>query len=236
MDARLQPPRSLFHTLANRRRTLPPGASAAPVAIHLAESREELELLATHAGPFRQLLDDLGVWNPGGIPRGSRPIDYIKLLAVAPRALVIHGNYLDAAEIAYLAGRADRMSVVYCPRTHAYFQHELYPLAAMLAAGVNVALGTDSRASNPDLSLLAEMRHIARHHPQIPTETIIQMGTLNGARALGLADLIGSLNVGKLADLTVVGLPEANDDDPHALLLQSDLSNVATICHGSVRK
>ena len=82
---------------------------------------------------------------------GRRPLDYLQRLAEAPRALVIHGNYLDAEEIDFLAVRAATMSVVFCPRTHAYFAHERYPLARMLARGVNVALGTDSRASNPDL-------------------------------------------------------------------------------------
>ena len=62
-----------------------------------------------------------------------------------------------------------------------------YPLAEMLAAGVRVAVGTDSRASNPDLSLLEELRHIARHHPTVPPDEVLRMGTLAGAEALGLA-------------------------------------------------
>ena len=87
------------------------------------------------------------------------------MLAARPAALVIHGNYLDDEEIAFLAGHAERMAVVYCPRTHAWFGHVPYPLEKLLAAGVPVALGTDSRASSPDLSMLAEMRHVARRHP-----------------------------------------------------------------------
>ena len=57
------------------------------------------------------------------------------MLAEAPRALVIHGNYLDEEEQAFLAANADRMSLVYCPRTHAYFGHPPYPLPELLNSG-----------------------------------------------------------------------------------------------------
>ena len=140
-------------------------AANVPVAMHLAESREELELLAAGSGPFRELLIELGVWSPDVFRGGRRPLDYLRRLAQAPRALAIHGNYLDGEEIEFLAANRSKMSVVFCPRTHAFFAHEGYPLAAMLARGVNVALGTDSRASNPDLSLLAEMRFCAGTTP-----------------------------------------------------------------------
>ncbi len=108
--------------------------------MHVAESREELELLAHGTGAFRQLLDGLGVWPPKTFTAGMRPLDYLNRLAEAPRTLVIHGNYLDREEIDFLAARRATMSVVFCPRTHAYFAHERYPLARMLARGVNVAL------------------------------------------------------------------------------------------------
>ena len=62
-----------------------------------------------------------------------------------------------------------------------------------------MALGTDSRASNPDLNLLAEMRHVARMHPTIDPHDVLRMGTLTGAEALGRAEDVGSLAAGKLA-------------------------------------
>ncbi len=137
-----------------------PVRTIVPVAMHLAESREELDLLRDGTGPFQDLLDERSMWDPQAIPLGSRPLDYLRMLADAPRALVIHGNYLDDEELAFLGANRERMSLVYCPRTHAYFFHPPYPLGRALAAGVHVALGTDSRASNPDLSLLEEMRFV----------------------------------------------------------------------------
>jgi cytosine/adenosine deaminase-related metal-dependent hydrolase len=181
-------------------------AERVPLAMHVAESREELELLELHTGLLVDLLKSLGVWEPNERPRGARPLDFLRTLATAHRVLVIHGNYLASDEIEFLATHRERMSLVYCPRTHAYFGHEPYPLSVMLAAGVRVAIGTDSRASNPDLSLWNELRHIARHHPGVSPEAILRMGTLAGAEALGLAGDYGSITFGKQAGLNVVRL------------------------------
>lgn len=76
----------------------------------------------------------------------------------------------------------------------------------MLAAGINVCLGTDSLASNSTLSVLDEIRFLHQQYPDIPAETLLQMATLNGARALGLGRLTGSLEFGKAADLIALPL------------------------------
>jgi cytosine/adenosine deaminase-related metal-dependent hydrolase len=190
-----------------------------PLAMHLAETREELELLSSGRGPLRQLLEDLrGPWEEGVLARGSRPIDYLRQLAGAPRALVIHGNYLADDEMDFLAERAATMSVVYCPRTHAYFGHDEYPLATMLKRDVRVALGTDGRASNPDLNLWEEMRFVAERG-QVAPAAVLELGTLAGATALGREGEIGSLEQGKLADFCVFSMPTERAHDPHELLL-----------------
>jgi aminodeoxyfutalosine deaminase len=197
-------------------------AQRIPVAMHLAESREELALLADGTGPFREMLEELGAWDPAAIPPGTRPLDYLRLLAAAPRALVIHGNYLAADELEFVARQADRMSVVYCPRTHSYFGHERYPLERLLGLGASIALGTDSRASNPDLNLLAEVRLVARQFPKVAPEIVLQMGTLAGAKALDSEPEIGSLVSGKLANLAIVPISSRAVSDPHELVFESD--------------
>jgi cytosine/adenosine deaminase-related metal-dependent hydrolase len=191
-----------------------------PVAMHLAESLEELELLRDNTGPFQQLLADRSMWDPEAIPLGSKPLDYLRVLSQAPRSLVIHGNYLSHEEITFLGENRETMSVVYCPRTHAFFGHSAYPLQQMLDAGVRVALGTDSRASNPDLNMLSEMRCVEKQFPHISPEAILQMGTLWGAEGLGLSHEVGTLEPGKLADLVAIPCPAS--DDP-----------LSTILHGS---
>jgi cytosine/adenosine deaminase-related metal-dependent hydrolase len=195
-------------------------ARGAPVAMHLAESREELELLEIGGGPFRKLLEERSMWDAGAIPPGTRPLDYLRRLAEAPRSLVIHGNYLSQSEIEFIAQHRQWMSVVYCPRTHAYFGHEPYPLDAMRAAGVRVALGTDSRASNPDLSVLGELRHVAMTFPNIASAEILRMATMDGAEALGLDGEMGSLVVGKRGDLLAIPC-DPTDSDPYTALFGS---------------
>ncbi len=202
-----------------------------PLAMHLAETREELQLLASHDGPFVPLLQQLGVWDPDVLPIGRRPMDYLRVLAQAPRVLVIHGNYLADDEINFLGDRADRLSVVYCPRTHRYFQHEPYPLARMISAGVRIALGTDSRSSSPDLSLLAEMRQVAADHVEIAPEQILRMATIHGARALGCGSNTGTLVAGGPADLIVVGLP-TGQRAPYSWLFDASTRVLATVCRG----
>lgn len=179
----------------------------APVALHLAESPEELELINVGSGPFQELLEERGMWDPWAIQRGASPMDYLRILTKAPRALVVHGNYLDDASLAMMGRHAGAMSLVYCPRTHAYFGHPDYPLSKALSMGVRVSLGTDGLGSNPDLSLLSEMREVALRHRGVSPEAVLRMGTLSGAEALGVERIAGCLRPGMPADLITVPLP-----------------------------
>ncbi len=145
---------------------------------------------------------------------------------------MIHGNYLDGDEIDFLAAHADRMSVIYCPRTHAFFRHAPYPLAKLLAAGANVALGTDSRASNPDLSILSELQFAAAQHLNVPPEMLLRLITAAAAKALGRKSEIGTLTPGKFADLAIVVLPQRHAADPHEHLLDPACQAVTTIFRG----
>lgn len=188
-----------------------------PLAFHLAESQEEMELLRCGQGPLRQFLQSRGAYS-SELRGGTRPLDFLRELAQAPRTLVIHGNYLDDEEMAFLAAKRATMAVVYCPRTHAWFQHEPYPLVRMLSAGVRVALGTDSRASSPDLNMLAEVRHVVLHHPGVSPRTALELATVEAARALGVQDEFGTLAPGKRAALAAIPLSQREAADPCELL------------------
>jgi cytosine/adenosine deaminase-related metal-dependent hydrolase len=207
---------------------LPTGA---PLAMHLAESPEELELLATATGPFRRLLDDLGAWHPDAIPLGTTPLDYLTALSRAPRSLIIHGNYLSDDEFAFLAAHRQRMALIYCPRTHHYFGHRPYRLPEILARGVHVAIGTDGRGSNPDLDLLAELRFVAHIYPTLAPHQVLELGTRAAAQALGLSE-IGTLTPGKIADLAIIALADPNATDPAAAILDPASRVVATYRRG----
>ena len=187
-----------------------------PVAMHIAETLAERELLATGTGEFVDFLRGLGVWRSDAIPIGSKPLDSLRELSKAPRSLVIHGNYLDDEEIEFLATQP-QMTVVYCPRTHAFFGHTRHPWRRLLSQGVRVAVGTDSRASNPDLSVFEELRFLKQLAPDLDDNTILQLGTIHGAEALGLDHFVGSLAVGRTSDLAIVSLSEARTSGPDRL-------------------
>jgi cytosine/adenosine deaminase-related metal-dependent hydrolase len=191
----------------------------ATIAMHLAESPDERELLAQGRGPLRVLLEDLGVWQPGVFNGGLSFEHYLNWLSKAPRSLVVHGNYLRCSDWDFLAAHRHCMTLVYCSRTHSYFGHPPYPLAELQRRNVRVALGTDSRASNPDLSLWNEWRAVAAKHTDVPPEKILAMATCHGARALGAGDSEGILRAGYRANIVAVELPDRTAADPHELLL-----------------
>jgi cytosine/adenosine deaminase-related metal-dependent hydrolase len=115
--------------------------------------------------------------------------------------LLAHVNYCDDDELELLSG--GQASVVYCPRTHAYFQHPPHRWREMLARGINVAVGTDSCASSPDLNLVDDLRLLRRLASDMPAKQLWELGTIRAARALGMEHEIGSLTPGKRADLVV---------------------------------
>ena len=199
-----------------------------PVAVHLAESAEEVELVAAHSGPFVDFLSELGVWDPQGLVPDLDQV--LQTFANNQNVLFIHANYLRARGAGGL-GLPPGATVVYCPRTHAAFGHPLHPVEDFLAAGVRVALGTDSLASNPDLNLLEEARFVHQRHPTIPATSVIRMATLSGAEALGWAHETGSLTPGKSADLVLVPLL-GDGDDPHEQVLSSRGSACAVMFRG----
>jgi cytosine/adenosine deaminase-related metal-dependent hydrolase len=193
-----------------------------PLAMHLAESREELQLLSAGNGLFREVLEQLGAWNAADFPGGRSPHDYLQLLDHAHRALIVHGNYLDATDWCWLAERSSRLAVVYCPRTHAYFGHDPYCLSEMLRGGVRVVIGTDSLASNPDLGVWGELRQVVAAHPEVAPERVLRMGTLDAASALGCDHELGCLVPGKRAEFAIADMAGCASDNIESLLHEAN--------------
>jgi aminodeoxyfutalosine deaminase len=211
---------SLFRAAANFS-----GSRRIPLATHLTETQGEIDLLRSHQGPFVEFLSELGVWDPHGLVSG--PEDVLQLADRASCTLLAHGNYLEPC--AHIPSNA---TIIYCPRTHHAFGHSPYPLQNFLRAGVRVALGTDSLASNPDLAILGELRFVRERFPEIPGETLLRMATLSGAEALGWDKETGSLGPGKSADLVVLPLPDKEESESHQLVLRSGSPVVATMFRG----
>jgi cytosine/adenosine deaminase-related metal-dependent hydrolase len=187
-----------------------------PLATHLAETCDELELLRHRTGPFVDFLKELGVWQPEGLVHD--PADIVALHFGRPRTLLVHANHLDPA-----LPDPRCHTVVFCPRTHAAFGHPRHPLPELLRRGVPVALGTDGLASNPDLDLLAEARFVRRHYPEIDGPTLLRMLTLHGAVALGMDGAVGALSAKMEANFVVLPLAKGDNTEPHTRLFDSAL-------------
>ncbi|MBI3909666.1 MAG: amidohydrolase family protein [Armatimonadetes bacterium] len=199
-----------------------------PFSIHLAETREEATFLATGGGPFRDLLRERGGWDDAWSPPGMGPVAYAERLGLLDaHGLAVHLNYLEPGDLDRL--RRGRLTACWCPGAHRWFGHPAHPAAAMLAAGIPLALGTDSLASNDALDLLREMRLAAATQPEVPPAAWLRAATLGGAEALGLAHEIGSLRPSKAADLTVVEPFPEMEADPHRALL-SEAARVRFAC------
>lgn len=195
-----------------------------PLATHLAESPEEAEFLADHKGVFRELWDRIGGWDEH-VPRfAGGPIRFAAAIGLLDyeRTLLAHVNYCDDDELKLLA--SGRASVVYCPRTHSYFGHRPHRWREMHRLGINVAVGTDSCASSPDLNLVADLRLLHQIAPDEPIDRLWEMATINGARALGLSGGAGELRVGAVADFVVF---PASGGQPLREILESDALPIA---------
>jgi cytosine/adenosine deaminase-related metal-dependent hydrolase len=180
-----------------------------PLATHLAETSDEAIFLAEQSGPFRELWDFLGAWDDR-VPRFTGgPIRFAKAIGLVDYpSLLAHVNYCDDAEMQLLAeGIA---SVVYCPRTHLYFGHPAHRWREMILRGINVAVGTDSCASSPDLNLVEEIRLLHAIAPEIEPVALWDLITARAARAIGRNDC-GRLSRGCFGDAVVFRI---KTDDP----------------------
>ena len=144
-------------------------------SIHLGESPEEVEFLAAGTGPFRSLLADLGAWDDTWVPPGLAPVAYLQQLgALHARLLVVHGTQLGAGELRTLADAG--ATLVLCPRSNRWVGAGVPPVAAAFAAGVRVAIGTDSLASVEDLNLFAELAFLREIAPDVPASRLLRGG------------------------------------------------------------
>jgi len=178
------------------------------VSIHVAESTQEFNMFQNAEGEMHDWLkrnerdnSDCGLGSP--VAHLARN----KLLG--ENVLAIHVNCLARGDATLLA--KNKTHVVHCPRSHDYFKHPPFERGRLTSAGVNIALGTDSLATvrkigkqKPELDMFAEMRALADADKRLSAEEILQMATVNGARALGLAKKIGELSANASADLIAI--------------------------------
>jgi cytosine/adenosine deaminase-related metal-dependent hydrolase len=192
-------------------RAIAASAVGRPLSIHLGESREEIEFLRTGRGPWRDLLESLGVWNADWRPPESGPVEYLAAHGLLnDRLVAVHCVQLEDAELRALA--AAGATVVTCPRSNRWTGAGTPPIERFYASGARVAVGTDSLASVEDLNLFAELRMLRELAPSVPARDLLASATIHGASALGFGGELGTIEAGKRAELIAVRTPADNLD------------------------
>ena len=188
-----------------------------PWTMHLAETPEEIAFLHGKRGVMPSMIEAL--MNAHGLkPPAVTPMDLLEQCGGGRRrGSIAHANYMGAEQFERLA--ASGQVVIFCPRSHDFFGHSPHPLPEMLSAGVAAAIGTDSLASNRSLSMLDELHFTHTRMKGSPTPTrLMEMATMEGARALDLEHLIGSITPGKQADLAAFPCPASTTDPARRLV------------------
>ncbi len=200
-----------------------------PLAVHIAESPAETDLLTRGSGPFAD------AWRARGIPLPSPPgLSPVAWLAqhevLTAQTLCIHAVQIDGADIRVLADSG--AAVAHCPLSNEAHHHGAAPIGDMLRAGIRVGIGTDSEVSIGRLDMMAEAR-AARALARLTAEAAIELCTLGGARALGIAGQTGSLSVGKWGDCVVMRVRDAGgESSPAELVLAGSPTDLRLTCLG----
>ncbi len=201
------------------------------LATHLAETPEEIEFTRDAAGPFVDLLKEMGKWDESITATGQHPVDYLEPLLKQGRWLLAHCNYVTDEHIELFAKCG--AAVAYCPVASSYFGHHQkqgrHRYRDMIDAGIDVCLGTDSIVCQPadepqPMGILPQMRHLYQRDGSDP-QILLQMATTSGLTALGLDESEGTLAPHSRANLVGV---EIDPDEPADPLVQA-LSNKAAL-------
>jgi cytosine/adenosine deaminase-related metal-dependent hydrolase len=192
--------------------------SACPImSVHLGESLEEVELLDQGSGPWRSMLESIGMWRDDWTIPACDPVAYLDRHGlIDERTLVVHGVHFSDVALERLA--AIGATLVTCPRSNHWVGAGHPPIERFYGSGVKIAVGTDSLASVEDLNLFSELKTMRSLAPTVPASRILESATLMGARAIGLTGELGSLTPGKRAAMIAVRLPDGIVDVEEFLL------------------
>ncbi|HOK86485.1 MAG: amidohydrolase family protein [Tenuifilum sp.] len=173
------------------------------VSIHYGESMAEYEFLATGSGPLYHRYKNSNL--PFIAPAGKSPAIVItSYLPNKVQALLVHNTFASTEELLSLNRWFDSLTLVACPESNLLIENAIPPLDKFEANGLNIAIGTDSLASTSSLSMLHQIMIILNHFPAIDFQTVLRWATINGAKALNIDNMYGTLGIGKKPGLVLV--------------------------------
>lgn len=169
-----------------------------PVTIHNQECPAEDELYKHKTGGFLDFYQHFGIDISTFAPTGMSSLQsYLPYFSHVSSMLLVHNTYTTDMDIRFANSRPQEIFWCLCPNANMYIENRLPDIPAFLQLGARMTLGTDSLASNHQLSIWEEIKTIQAHYPHIPLVNIMQWATINGAQALGIADLYGTFEKGK---------------------------------------
>ncbi len=175
------------------------------ISIHNQECEEENKFFRYKQGNFNDLYAHFGMDISHFKPQARNSLQSVlPLLTNKQEILLVHNTCTNLKDI-YFIKRFDRkIHFCFCPNANLYIENILPKIELFIGQGYNITLGTDSLASNSKLCILSEMRTIQHKYPAISTAQLIEWGTLNGAKYLGIDDEKGSIEVGKTPGLNLI--------------------------------
>ncbi len=175
------------------------------ISMHNQESEDENKFYRYKTGTFNDLYANFGIDISYFKPQARNSVQSIvPLLTNKQEVLLVHNTFTNLKDV-YFIKRFDRkINFCFCPNANLYIENTLPKIDLFVGQGFNITLGTDSLASNSKLCILDEMRTIQRKFPSISTTKLIEWGTINGAKYLGIDDEKGTLQPGKTPGLNLI--------------------------------
>ncbi len=183
------------------------------LSIHNQETAFENEFLQNKTGDFLRLYENLGINISSFVPTNKSSLQsWLPQLHHAKKIISVHNSFTNEDDLIFANNFSSTQEMYFClcPNANLYIENTLPPIDVLMKNNCNIVLGTDSYASNTQLNIFEEIKTIQKNFPDILLEKILQWATINGARALGFDDVLGSFEKGKKAGIVLIKEMEAN--------------------------
>lgn len=178
------------------------------LSIHNQESASENEMFLTGTGPLAEMMRNAGVDIDSRSRAKNSLLFTLGAMMESQQVLLVHNTFTSREDIEllkhYVSGSELKVALCLCPRANLYIEGRLPDIPMFIKEDMKITLGTDSMASNWNLSILEEMKVISKHFPKIPFETLLSWATRNGAEVLGFENELGSIEKGKKPGLNLI--------------------------------
>ena len=185
-----------------------PGFSGKTVTIHNQETADEDLFFSQGKGSFTRMYEMMRIDNCFYLPQKVRSVEtHFQRFSSAASVILVHNTFTQQQDLNFISQHKNENQLVsycLCPNANLYIENVLPPVDLLIKNNVNIILGTDSLASNHQLSILEEMKTITKNFPEIKTETLLKWATLNGAKALQMDNSLGSFEKGKKPGVVLI--------------------------------